>query len=59
MKFACMFIITILVGGSVFGQRADSTMAKPDPKKKVQVVEAACVNVVLKWRVAVATSPLK
>ena len=42
MKFACMFIITILVGGSVFGQRADSTMAKPDPKKKVQVVEAAC-----------------
>lgn len=41
MKFAGLSLIAILVGGVVLGQKADS-IARPDPKKKVQVVEAAC-----------------
>jgi hypothetical protein len=42
MKFVCVSLITILIGGGIFGQKTDSTIAKPDPKKKVQVVDAAC-----------------
>ena len=29
-------------GSSVFSQKTDSTVMKPDPTKKIQVVEAAC-----------------
>ena len=29
-------------GSSVFSQKTDSTVMKPDPDKKIQIVEAAC-----------------
>ena len=32
----------MLIGNSLFGQKIDSAVAKPDPQKKIQVVEASC-----------------
>lgn len=32
----------MLLGCSVFSQKTDSTVIKPDPAKKIQIVEAAC-----------------
>lgn len=37
-----LFLLFVIFSFSAFGQKADSAVAKLDPKKKVQVVEAAC-----------------
>ena len=38
--FAC--IVCMLIGNSLFGQKADSSVSVPGPNKKIQVVEASC-----------------
>ncbi|HEU4859486.1 MAG TPA: DUF6370 family protein [Chitinophagaceae bacterium] len=42
MKTFFTSIVCMLLGCSVFSQRTDSTVIKPDPAKKIQIVEAAC-----------------
>lgn len=38
-KIACLFSFTLLV---LFAQAQNSSIAKPDPAKKIQTVEASC-----------------
>ena len=42
MKTFYISIVFVLFGTSVFSQKTDSTVMKPDPAKKIQIVEAAC-----------------
>ena len=35
-------MVCVFFGSSVFSQKTDSTMMKPDAAKKIQLVEAAC-----------------
>jgi hypothetical protein len=42
MKTFFVSIACVFFGSSVFSQKTDSTVMKPDPGKKIQVVEAAC-----------------
>jgi hypothetical protein len=42
MRFVFLVVIFLLFAGSVFGQKTDSTVAKTDPAKKIQVIETAC-----------------
>lgn len=42
MKTFLISIVCVFFGSSVFSQKADSTVMKPDPAKKIQIVEAAC-----------------
>ena len=42
MKTFFISIVCVFLGTSVFSQKADSTVMKPDPAKKIQIVEAAC-----------------
>ena len=42
MKPVLLCLLTMIIAGNGFGQKTDTTVAKLDPKKKVQVVEAAC-----------------
>ena len=42
MKFVFVCILAIVVGGNAVGQKVDSAVAKLNPAKKVQIVEAAC-----------------
>ena len=42
MKIIIAGIVCMLIGNSLLGQKTDTTVAKPDPNKKVQVVEASC-----------------
>lgn len=42
MKTFLISIVCVFFGSSVFSQKIDSTVMKPDPAKKIQIVEAAC-----------------
>ena len=42
MKTIFISIVCVFFGSSVFSQKIDSTVMKPDPAKKIQIVEAAC-----------------
>ncbi len=42
MNSVLICLLTMIIAGNSFGQKTDTTVATPDPKKKVQVVEAAC-----------------
>ena len=42
MKIFIAAIVCMLIGNSLLGQKTDSTVAKPDPNQKVEVVEASC-----------------
>lgn len=42
MKTFFISIVCVFFGSSVFSQKIDSTVMKPDPAKKIQIVEAAC-----------------
>ena len=42
MKIIIAGMVFMLIGNSLPGQKTDSTIAKPDPNKKIQVVEASC-----------------
>lgn len=42
MKTFFTSIVCMLLGCSVFSQKTDSIVIKPDPAKKIQIVEAAC-----------------
>ncbi len=42
MKIFIAGIVCMLIGNSLLSQKTDSAVAKPDPAKKIQVVEASC-----------------
>lgn len=42
MKIFFAGIVCMLIGNSLLSQKTGSTVAKPDPDKKIQVVEASC-----------------
>lgn len=42
MKTFFISVVCMFFGSSVFSQTTDSTVMKPDPDKKIQIVEAAC-----------------
>ena len=42
MKTFFISAVCMFFGSSVFSQTTDSTVMKPDPDKKIQIVEAAC-----------------
>lgn len=42
MKPIFISIVCMFFGSSVFSQKTDSAVMKPDPAKKIQIVEAAC-----------------
>ena len=42
MKSGLLFISFIVLSLNVIGQKSDSTVSVPDPKKKIRVVETAC-----------------
>ena len=42
MKSGLLFISFIVLSLNVIGQKSDSTVSVPDPKKKIHVVETAC-----------------
>lgn len=42
MKPIFISIVCMFFGSSVLSQKTDSAVMKPDPAKKIQIVEAAC-----------------
>ncbi|HET6766315.1 MAG TPA: DUF6370 family protein [Chitinophagaceae bacterium] len=42
MKIFFIPLVCVFLGTSVLGQKTDSTVMKPDPARKIQIVEAAC-----------------
>ena len=42
MKLLLTSIACVLIAQGLFAQKTDTTVAKPDPNKKIQIVEASC-----------------
>ena len=42
MKFLLTSMVCVLIGSGLLAQKTESKVAKPDPNKKIQIVEASC-----------------